>query len=358
MIKNTVNNKVYIGQSTNISRRWKDHCSFSFNENFDSDKNYHSHLYRSFRKYGLEKFSFSILEECNKSMLNDKELFYILKYESENHMLGYNKTSVINGAVRTTIWKKETFKKLMCMLEDFNYSIKEIADEFDVDVATIHYINRGDYLTDEKEEYPIRDKYEYNKFVREAREDLKRLCKSCDIEFIARYASQECIFCSLECKNYYNSKLKGLSKDELEKLIPFNSFEEIGRIFNTSGKSISNLCKKYGLPHKRSEIKVFYKEDIIKLRKEIIRNNCIRCGKLFYSKVNLFCSKKCLNEKSNKGRTVGLLPTREDILYKADLFNNMNDLSLSFSISYPRFKKHCIDLGLPTILKDLKKFNV
>ena len=40
-------------------------------------------FYRSIRKYGLENFSFEILEECLREELNKKEQFYIAKYHSD-----------------------------------------------------------------------------------------------------------------------------------------------------------------------------------------------------------------------------------------------------------------------------------
>lgn len=40
---------------------------------------YKSHLYSSMNKYGIENFTFEILEECNYSCLDDKERYWISK---------------------------------------------------------------------------------------------------------------------------------------------------------------------------------------------------------------------------------------------------------------------------------------
>lgn len=65
-IQNLENGKCYIGQSVDIHRRWNDHKSSAFNMNAEC---YAQHLYRSMRKYGIDKFDFSVLEECNRDEL-------------------------------------------------------------------------------------------------------------------------------------------------------------------------------------------------------------------------------------------------------------------------------------------------
>ena len=73
IIRNIVNNKVYIGQSIDIERRWKEHKRKYQYEN--ERKN--SYLYNAIYKYGIESFSFDILEECDKDKLNEREIYYI-----------------------------------------------------------------------------------------------------------------------------------------------------------------------------------------------------------------------------------------------------------------------------------------
>lgn len=81
-ITNKLNGKCYIGQSTNIKKRWENHRSMNGNEDYP--------LYRAFRKYGVNNFKFEVLEECNKEELEHMEYFYILLFESDKN--GYNQT--------------------------------------------------------------------------------------------------------------------------------------------------------------------------------------------------------------------------------------------------------------------------
>ena len=87
-ITNNINNKCYIGRAININRRWTVHKRRAIIPNKEYDK----YLYRAFRKYGIENFSFEVLEECSKEELDEKEKQYILQYHSYIDTYGYNET--------------------------------------------------------------------------------------------------------------------------------------------------------------------------------------------------------------------------------------------------------------------------
>lgn len=80
IIRNKVNNKVYIGQSVRIQERLQEHRTNSSNP----------HLKRSIHLYGEDNFSFDILCECSESELDDKEKEYIAKFNSTDPEKGYN----------------------------------------------------------------------------------------------------------------------------------------------------------------------------------------------------------------------------------------------------------------------------
>lgn len=91
-IENLINNKVYIGQSKDIEKRFKNHITNAFKGDASTNKEYNKYLYRAFRKYGINNFKMEILEECSETELNDKEHYYILKYHSNDDYYGYNET--------------------------------------------------------------------------------------------------------------------------------------------------------------------------------------------------------------------------------------------------------------------------
>lgn len=81
-ITNKINNKSYIGQSKDICVRWKQHIKRS------KDCSYTNAIYLAIRKYGLENFDFSIIEECPFEQLDEKEIYYIDKFDTYEN--GYN----------------------------------------------------------------------------------------------------------------------------------------------------------------------------------------------------------------------------------------------------------------------------
>ena len=78
-ITNLINGKMYIGQAQDIYKRWYAHKYSAFKKD---NKRYNVILYRAIRKYGLENFEFEILEECCVGELNEKEIYYINKYNT------------------------------------------------------------------------------------------------------------------------------------------------------------------------------------------------------------------------------------------------------------------------------------
>ena len=103
-ITNLINNQSYIGVSNNIEKRFKDHKERAF---LKGDKEYEKTLYRAFRKYGLENFSFEILQEENDSKKRcELEQYYIKLYDTFHN--GYNET--IGGDI-CNMQKEETHSR-------------------------------------------------------------------------------------------------------------------------------------------------------------------------------------------------------------------------------------------------------
>jgi group I intron endonuclease len=66
-------NRVYIGQSVNINKRW---CNYKGLHCKDQSK-----LYNSFKKYGFNNHTFEVIEECIFEMLNIKERYWQEYYD-------------------------------------------------------------------------------------------------------------------------------------------------------------------------------------------------------------------------------------------------------------------------------------
>ena len=85
MIRNKINDKVYIGQSIHIQNRLDGHKRELRKGRHDS-----RHLQFAWDKYGEENFEFLSICECKKEKLNEMEQYYILCFESYLGDFGYN----------------------------------------------------------------------------------------------------------------------------------------------------------------------------------------------------------------------------------------------------------------------------
>lgn len=143
-ITNLLNQKVYIGQSIDIKKRWKEHCITIDN----------CAIHQAIQKYGKENFSFEVLEECDQSLLNVKEIYYIEKYNS--YYNGYNMTLGGEGASHPVKLSDNEVNQIITLLKENQFSLSEIADFFSVSTKTISDINLGKSRRKEGCEYPIR----------------------------------------------------------------------------------------------------------------------------------------------------------------------------------------------------------
>lgn len=103
-IRNTTNNKIYIGSSTNLSVRKGKHF-----RDLRANRHDNSHLQNSYNKHGKKNFKFEILFTCPVSELMRIEQIFIDRYKPEYNILQKAYTSL--GFKHT----KETIKKLKIM---------------------------------------------------------------------------------------------------------------------------------------------------------------------------------------------------------------------------------------------------
>ena len=86
IIKNKINNKVYIGQSVDIMCRWYAHKNSAKGKSQDSYTKIHTVM----NELGIDNFYIEILEECEYSKLDEREIYWIDFFNSYKN--GYNMT--------------------------------------------------------------------------------------------------------------------------------------------------------------------------------------------------------------------------------------------------------------------------
>ena len=233
-IENKINGKIYIGQSVNIEKRWNRHKSASQNV---LDHGYETHLYRSFRKYGIKSFDFTIIEKCSIQELNEKERYWIRQYNS--FFGGYNLT--LGGDSSGTEIKKEKIIGVFKDLETTDLIQKEIASKWDISEEMVQGINTGRYWKRDDIQYPIR----------KPKTATQNYCIDC-----RKPIDKHAVRC-VQCAQIYSRVVLRPSRKELKKLIRNTPFTQIAKKYGVTDNAIRKWCDAENLPRKVSDIKKY-----------------------------------------------------------------------------------------------------
>lgn len=125
VLKNTVNQKVYVGQTVNLRKRLYAH--FHVVDTIEHATHYHvlarKPLYRALAKYGIDAFKVEILEECNDEIANERECFWIntlcaaLPSSGYNLTLGGEGSSGLKQTIETRQKRSDSLRGHACSVE-------------------------------------------------------------------------------------------------------------------------------------------------------------------------------------------------------------------------------------------------
>ena len=122
-ITNKVNNKTYIGSSSNYLSRWQNHKDASIRP---AHQCYNYPLQRAFRKYGMENFIFELIKDDFQTRYEAEEYEQqmIIHYKSLVSENGYNQRIDTHGGL-TDENRAKNVEELSqpCALVDFNENI-------------------------------------------------------------------------------------------------------------------------------------------------------------------------------------------------------------------------------------------
>ena len=132
-ILNKSNNKIYIGSSIKLENRKYKHFWMLSKKCHDNQ-----YLQKSYNKSGEDSFIFDIIEECDPTMLIDRENHYINFYNSNNILFGYNLASVNE-------FRRNTYNDVVKVnLSKYNLNKNGNFNEFsliDIETNTEHTFN-------------------------------------------------------------------------------------------------------------------------------------------------------------------------------------------------------------------------
>jgi len=123
IIKNTVNNKVYVGQTkVSVQQRWKEHLRHApYGDQI---------INRAMNKYGTDKFYVETLETCPLGILDEREIYYINLYDSTDKSKGYNVS--IGGNTPKFKRKVLEISTLINLYVNEQFTLEQIASKFNV----------------------------------------------------------------------------------------------------------------------------------------------------------------------------------------------------------------------------------
>lgn len=231
-ITNQINGKMYIGQSVHIERRWQEHCRPSTA----------SVISKAIKKYGVQNFTFDIIEECEEKDLNKRESYWINEYQSLIPN-GYNISDVTESNHSSYVYfSKQDLYKIIDDLKNTELSLVDIANKYSVNVSTISRINTGSIHHLDNIIYPVRNTNWTSQIT---------FCIDC-----GKQITNKSIRCN-PCAGKYKTIMPPVQRDKLKSLIRSTPFTTIAKQFQVSDNSIRKWCDKYNLPRKSSDIKKY-----------------------------------------------------------------------------------------------------
>lgn len=235
--ENNITHLCYIGQSINIEERYKEHIKKS--------KTGTNKFYQAIQQYGINNFTFSILEECPYEELDNREIYWINYYDS--FFNGYNSTT--GGSQYHTQGKLTAIQvtELHQLLKNSQISYDDLAKQFNVSIRTIYDINAGNKYKNNSLNYPLRP-HTYQKTL--------YYCPECGAQVAKK--GNLCINCFHKTQRIVTNRP---NRNELKQLIRTQTFRDIGKEFNVSDSAIKKWCKTASLPSTKKEINKYSDEE-------------------------------------------------------------------------------------------------
>lgn len=154
IIKNSVNNKIYIGQAKNTNIRWSGHksCARHSARPITIDK--------AMADLGIDNFWVEVLETQVENY-DEREKYWISYYNSVVPN-GYNLLNGGDGAqiginsANATIRDASILESIIYDLKNTNDKLVDIANKYDTTLKIVSAINRGFSYAFDNENYPLR----------------------------------------------------------------------------------------------------------------------------------------------------------------------------------------------------------
>lgn len=237
---NKLTGESYIGQSRDIHKRYIQHKCRHEKRLHESAPREDTYFHSMLNHYGFCNFDFEIIEECNIDELNEKEIYYIKKFDTL-YPNGYNKDKGGSSSHPNKLSSYEIVYEIIELLKTSKLSNVEIGNKYGVSDQTISDINNGRTWRQDKIAYPIRNTFEAKK--------IKYHCSKCGTELYGKTKTGLCAKCYKVVQDQ-NSNIP--QKDVLYSLLLNNTFTKVAKIYSVSDNAVRKWCDKYDIPRHSS----------------------------------------------------------------------------------------------------------
>lgn len=245
IIKNSCNNKVYIGQAKNPKRRW---CFHKCNAKNPHTK---SLVDVAISELGEENFYYEIIEETE--FPDERERYWICQYNS----LSPNGYNILKGGIIPGIGVEhpgaiiKTEKELFFVIDEIKNSGKtlfQISKETGISYSTISNINTGKSYRIQGLEYPIKQTRLERNIISNIKKDLKNSHDLTNIDISKKYGVDEKTVVDINLgKIYRDEKEIYPLRDGRVTYKAFLFYKDIINELANTDISMRQIAKKYGV---------------------------------------------------------------------------------------------------------------
>lgn len=208
--------KKYIGQTV------KRNINLRVNEHFADCVKYNHKFANALKKYGREGFIWGIIEECDVSDLNDREIYWIEQYDTFNS--GYNTTSGGNQAIEYCV--KEYLIETPTGEQKVIKNLSQFCRDNNLNIGHLHETLSGKRVQHKNYKLIPRTEEEIKVYseIRKSKKDTSK--KSCSGEKNGRSVLNwdkvnqiRTLHSSKKYKNQQIADMFGIKKPTLEKIV-------------------------------------------------------------------------------------------------------------------------------------------
>lgn len=248
---NKINNKIYIGQTTQtLEQRVNKHLQ-QINDG--------TYFHRALKKYGIDNFEVEIIESSIPLIELDKREIYWIKHYDSYYLSnkGYNLTKGGQWGTSSQLLCGSAEDEIKELIKNSTLTFQQIGALFGVSLSCISDINRGKTFYEENINYPIRKTAQHTHLNSDIVNQILDALKNTNLSIInigLKFGISD--FTIGEINRGYNSWCpqnlqypirKGIQKNTYQNKLNINQVQEICYKLIFTSDTIENIAKQYNL---------------------------------------------------------------------------------------------------------------